>query len=427
MLSYHLDDLTITFDQQGSRDFTKVSYPARYGRLTEIKTSRYLYHVNLNGEVKYLQGLDKSWPHPAEWLKRTAGNDWVYYSAGDYKGIYDLFGEYYFPCLSYQSNSLFPENPFDHPSVKSAIRSWEDLLKDLRSHLSTAIPPAIREFINRMLENDTGYLRRRSEKLHHLLGGPLSVLPPDTRHVDYDVIPVIIADGCLYNCGFCSVKSGRQFSVRSRDDILEQIIRLKEYYGADLPNYNAIFLGHHDALRAGREVIEFAAYRAYDLFDFRNSNMKGPRLFLFGSADSLLELEDVALETLNRLPFYSTLNVGLESADTVTLKELRKPLTGERVREAFRRMQEVNRRFENLEVTVNFVLGEDLPVSHFDSLSDLTARRTEPPSPKGALYLSPFLGDAGQTGARRRKILKVFNELKTRSPVPTFLYLIQRL
>jgi hypothetical protein len=90
-------------------------------------------------------------------------------------------------------------------------------------------------------------------------------------------------------------------------------------------------------------------------------------------------------------------------------------------------MLEDNRRFENLEVTANFVLGKDLPVSHFDSLSDLTARRMEPPSPKGALYLSPLLGGGSQTGVRRRKILKVFNELKTRSPVPTFLYLIQRL
>jgi hypothetical protein len=87
--------------------------------------------VNPNGEIKYLQGLDKGWPYPAEWLKRTAGNDWVYYSAGDYKGVYGLLGEYYVPCLSYQSNSIFSEKPFDHPSVRSAIRLREDLLKDL--------------------------------------------------------------------------------------------------------------------------------------------------------------------------------------------------------------------------------------------------------------------------------------------------------
>jgi hypothetical protein len=278
-----------------------------------------------------------------------------------------------------------------------------------------------------MLQNDTESLRSKAKRLHHLLGGPITVLPPDTRHVDYDVIPVIIADGCQYHCGFCGVKSGRHFSVRSREDILGQIKGLKKYYGADLPNYNAAFLGQHDALRAGPEVIELAASRAYELFGFRTSHMKGPRLFLFGSADSLLGLEDAALERLNRLPFYSTINVGLESADTATLRTLGKPLTGERVREAFCRILEVNRRFENLEVTANFLLDRDLPVSHFDSLSDLTARRTGFSSPKGSLYLSPLLGGLNQTAGRRRKILKLFNDLKTRSPVPTFLYLIQRL
>jgi hypothetical protein len=427
MLSCQLDDHVLTLDKRGSRQFTKVSYPIRYGRFAEIQTPEALYQVNLNGEIKYLQGRDPGWPHAAEWLKRTAGNDWIYYSSGDYKGVYELFGEYYVPCLSYQSNSLFSEDPFDHPSVKSAIRSWEDLLKNLRRYRSAAIPEAFKDFITRMLENDADSLGARSEQLHHLLGGPVTVLPPDTRHVDYDVIPVIVADGCVYHCGFCGVKSGRSFSVRSRNDILTQITRLREFYGDDRSNYNSIFLGQHDALRAGRETIEFAASRAYDLLDFGNSTMKEPRLFLFGSVDALLESEEATLRMLNELPFYSTINVGFESADTATLKALQKPLTGDRVRGAFHRMQEINQEFQNLEVTANFVLGEGLPPSHFDSLSDLTANHREPATLKGAFYLSPLLGGTGQTGVRRRRILKNFNELKTRSPVPTFLYLIQRL
>jgi hypothetical protein len=114
MESYHFDDLSIILNKEGSREFSKVSYPIRYGRFAEIKTPDYVFQFNLNGEIKYIQGRGQSWLHPAEWLKRTVANDWIYYSAGGYSSVYDFFGEYYLPCLSYPSNPIISDNPFDY-------------------------------------------------------------------------------------------------------------------------------------------------------------------------------------------------------------------------------------------------------------------------------------------------------------------------
>ncbi|PIP37945.1 MAG: radical SAM domain-containing protein, partial [Desulfobacterales bacterium CG23_combo_of_CG06-09_8_20_14_all_52_9] len=106
MTAYAFDDLSIVLNREGAREFLKLSVPMRHGRYHEIRTSKHLVQFNLNAEIKYIQGRHRDWPHPSEWLKRTMGNDWVYYSVGSYNDIFDIAGEYYFPCLSYD------ENPF---------------------------------------------------------------------------------------------------------------------------------------------------------------------------------------------------------------------------------------------------------------------------------------------------------------------------
>lgn len=56
----------------------------RYGKCSIIKTLEYEFLFNLNGEVKFIRGLNlKNWPHSTEQLKRTDGNDWMYYSVRD--------------------------------------------------------------------------------------------------------------------------------------------------------------------------------------------------------------------------------------------------------------------------------------------------------------------------------------------------------
>jgi hypothetical protein len=240
--------------------------------------------------------------------------------------------------------------------------------------------------------------------------------------VEYDVIPVVIADGCLYNCRFCRVKSGLPFQLRSEADMEEQIRSLREFYGRDLQNFNSIFLGQHDALFAGREPIEFAARKAYEGLSVARSRMKEPRLFLFGSVDSMLRAEEALFPMLNRLPFFTYINLGLESADAETFAALGKPLTPERVRRAFRQMINVNRRFENIEVTANFVYGAKLPAGHLASIIDLTRSHLDHFHGKGAIYVSPL-----ESIGSKEEMLRDFAELKRMCRLPCYIYLIQRL
>jgi hypothetical protein len=427
MESYQLDDLIITLNKEGSREFSKVSFPMRHGLFSEVRTPEYLFQFNLNGEIKFIRGLTQTWPHPAEWLKRTVGNDWVYYSAGDYKGIYDYFGEYYFPYLSYPSNSIIDGDPFKDRSVILAKKSLRVLHARIGKLISGPKPKRLKDFLTHVTRNDEETLRRRADQLHRLIGGQVTVLPPDTRHVDYEVIPIIVADGCLYHCGFCSVKSGQDFAPRAPKDVMRQMKDLKRFLGRDLHNYNAIFLGQHDALSAGRDLLERTAERAYEIFEFERSHLRGACLFLFGSVDSMVRSEEGLFESLSRFPFSTHINVGLESNDLKTLEKLKKPVSVEKIWEAFTRILDINRRYEKIEVTSNFVFGEDLPSGHLPSLLELTRHKSNLTGNKGALYLSPLVDEGMGENKSKRELLRKFLKLKTESRLPTFIYLIQRL
>ncbi|PIV24152.1 MAG: hypothetical protein COZ69_12195 [Deltaproteobacteria bacterium CG_4_8_14_3_um_filter_45_9] len=427
MESYPLDNLIITLNKEGPREYQKVSFPIRYGCFSEIKTSDTISQFNLNGEIKFIQGIGERWPHPAEWLKRTMGNDWIYYSAGDYKDIYDYFGEYYFPFLSYPSNSIIGNNPFGGDAVNYAMKSWQLIRGKIKELIPGIKPKGLKDFLTRVVKNDEKNLRLKSGQLHHLIDGQVTVLPPDSRHVDYEVIPVIVADGCLYNCGFCRVKTGQDFAPRTPKNIMGQIKNLKRFYGKDLRNYNAIFLGQHDALSAGRELIELAANSAHEIFELERSYLKGTFLFLFGSVDSMIHSEEKLFESLNSLPFLTYINIGLESNDPTTLETLKKPVSVERVREAFSRILDINRRYEKIEVTSNFVFGKDLPPGHYPSLLELTRNRLNLSRNKGTVYLSPLMDEGMRDKESKRELLRGFLKLKTLSRLPTFIYLIQRL
>ncbi len=427
MEQHRLGGLDIVIGRWGSREYAKVSYPLRYGCFSEIVSPEIACQFNLNGELKFLQGRGRDWPHPAEWLKRSPGGDWIYYSGGEYREIFGLFGEYYVPRLSYRSNCIFRNDPFQDDRVNSALQAWGPLCEGLTDLLPSAGTGPLRDFVESVCEHDPAALARRARRLHALLGGRLSVLPPDTRHVDYDVIPVVVADGCLYHCTFCAVKSARAFRPRSRDDIQAQIEGLRELYARDVANYNSLFLGCHDALAAGGEKIAFAAARAHEVLEMGASYMKGARLFLFGSVDSLLSSGEDVFEAIRRLPFYTHINVGLESADSETLEALGKPVSAGRVARAFERMLEINRSYPNIEVSANFVCGMRLPPGHLPSVVSLAGERLNRQAEKGALYLSPLLDGTPLQASEKRKLLQAFREVKMRIRMPVYLYLIQRL
>ena len=85
-------------------------------------------------------------------------------------------------------------------------------------------------------------------------------------------------------------------------------------------------------------------------------------------------------------------------------------------------MLDINRTYKNIEITANFVLGCDLPESHYSSLVDLTRNELDHVYSKGSIYLSP-LYNCGD----KKKMQKKFNELKRLSRLPTYIYLLQRL
>ncbi len=421
----HLNNLAISVEKQGPGKITKASFPLRYGKYSEIKTAEYEFCFNLNGEIKSIRGLNTNWPHPAEQLKRTDGNDWVYYSVGDKsgeQGVIAWLGEYYLPCFPYPSNSVWEVNYFSDPGIMNAFAAWPQLYANLYEAPKNRFHSKARGLISKILNNNDSVLFERSKKLNSIIGERLSVLPPDTRHVDYEIIPLNIADGCLYKCKFCYVKSALPFQTRSKAEIIEQIRQLKAFYGRNLENYNALFLGNHDALEAGEELISMAASEACKEFGFRQSRAQTPLLFLFGSVHSLLKAENKLFETLNILPYYTYINIGFESIDEPTLGFISKPLDEFKVREAFEKMLDINSAFKNIEITGNFLIGQGLLASHYESLKELLRDIPAASRSKGAIYLSPL-----KDSPKKRELLPLFSEIKKQSSIPVYIYLIQRL
>jgi radical SAM superfamily enzyme YgiQ (UPF0313 family) len=420
--SYKFSNLEITVDRQGADRFQKMSFPIRYGRYCEVKTPDYLFEFNLKAEVKFIRGRNGNWPHPAEWLKRTDANDWVFYSTGGYSGVFDVLGEYYRPCLSYPSNSVWEYNPFADDDVQRALKAVSQLPGYLRALPTRGLPQEIRHFVDLVRGNTAQALAEKSKKLHQIVGARVAVLPPDTRHVDYNVIPLMIADGCLYRCNFCCFKSRNGFAARTRENVLEQIRQLQVYYGPNLKNYNALFVGNHDALAAGGELIRSAVSEAYCSFQFETAHMKNPTLFMFASVDSFLNAGDHIFDFLNRLPLATYINIGLESADEATLGYLNKPLDVQKVKDALRKMLAVNRSYAGIEVTANFLMGDHLSDKHYDCIIELIREELERHYSKGAVYLSPLMNSRD-----RHEMMRRFSAIKSLSRLPTYLYLIQRL
>ena len=418
---YQNKELKITLNREGSPNYTKISYPLRYGIFQEIITRNEILHFNLNQEIIRAIGRTRDWIHPNEWLKRTRGNDWVYYSNGGYTGVFEATGEYYLPNLQYPTNAIIGGKPFKEPAVKSLFETWYERITAIRDSAST-MPDSVNLFLHKACSNTPEILQKSAEELFKISGGRVTVMPPDARHVDYDIIPLTICLGCLYKCSFCRIKNSHAFALKEKSEIQEQILKLKELYSLDIANYNSLFLGEHDALAAGRELIIFAVEQALNLLDLGRSNLNGTNLFLFGSVDSLLDSDPDLFTRLNNLFSQTYINIGLESADQETLDQLGKPITAGKVEKAFERIQLLNSKHQNIEITANFVMDNFLPKGHYPAFLRLVRESFSHSKPKGTIYLSPMTIDRPS-----KEMVLEFNRLKCLSRVPTFLYIIQRL
>ncbi len=54
-----VDELSITTDKAGAREYAKVSYPVRYGVYNEIKTKDYIFQFDLRGELEVYPGAPR--------------------------------------------------------------------------------------------------------------------------------------------------------------------------------------------------------------------------------------------------------------------------------------------------------------------------------------------------------------------------------
>ncbi|MGW8194429.1 MAG: radical SAM protein [Desulforhopalus sp.] len=412
---------SIRVNRPGSRTYDKISFPVHCGIYTEIQTDDTVLHFNLNNEIIRAQQRGSGWQHPHEWLKRTACNDWVYYSTGGYTGVFEATGEYYLPNFSYPTNNLLGGRPFENEAVRQVTKTWYERLCTFRErHRRKTVDVAC--FLDDALRHTPQALAQKGLELHDAIGGPISVLPPDTRHVGYNVVPVTISRGCLYKCRFCKVKNSTLFEEESDAAILRQIDRLRELYGHDLYNYNSLFLGQHDALNCSPGKILFAIEAAFDKLRLQKSYLDGSNVFLFGSVTSLLNVPDDLFARLNTAADRVYINIGLEAADQETLDTIGKPVTAQRVRQAFRRIQDINDRYPTIEISANFIMDSDLPSKHYARILELIRDSLHRKKPKGSIYFSPLTFNQPS-----RSRLFEFNRLKIESRLPTYLYIIQRL
>jgi len=415
------DYCKFTIEKQGSSTYTKTSFPTHCGKYTEIETENFIFHFNLNGEIFRAKSKSQDWGHPHEWLKRTQGNDWVYYSTGGYTGVFEATGEYYLPNFQYPTNSILGGHPFTCSEITDVIKNWHDEIKRIKKY-SIHSPVPLQDFLNDAVKNTPEKLKKRAEKLFEIIEGRISVLPPDARHVDYNLIPLTISKGCLYKCRFCKVKNNTLFTEKTTGEVQNKIGQLKEFYGDDLLNYNSIFLGEHDALQASPGLILSSINEAYSSFNFTHSYLKGSNTFLFGSVTALLGSPDWFFKELEETGGNTYINIGLESADAETLDKLGKPITPKLVSESFSRIEEINNNYPTIEITANFLMDEGLPANHYPSIEKLIRDSQTHTRPKGTIYFSPLQFDQPS-----RKHLFTFNRLKIMSRFPTYLYIIQRL
>ncbi len=398
-----------------------MSFPIHCGIYSEIETRDFIFQCNLASEIFRAKGKGRDWAHPHEWLKRTAGNDWVYYSTGGYTGVFEATGEYYLPNFRYPTNSILGGHPFSHAEIAHISDTWHQLLQGVQARYHD-LPETCTTFLDNVIANNPDKLKHKAQQLHSIIGGRISVLPPDARHVDYNLIPLTISVGCLYKCAFCKVKNNTVFTEKTPAEITAQISELKQLYGNDLINYNSLFLGEHDALQTSPEKILSSIDKARQAFDFDHSYTTGSNIFLFGSVTSLLGATDEFFQQLENRRMMTYINIGLESADQQTLDRIGKPLTERLVQEAFWRSQAINDRYSFVEITANFIMDENLPDSHYKKILHLIRDQQVHVKPKGSIYFSPLAFDRPS-----RSRLFEFNRIKIQSRLPTYLYIIQRL
>lgn len=384
--------------EQGRRDFEPLSYPARYGLLWEVWFKKLVLRFDLEGRIKEVVVQSTQ-----ELLRRTMGNRWLFYEWGNYDQTFALTGAYY-----------LPRDMGEYPYVMGpGFREAATLLgKEMKATDSALLLKGLCE------------LDASARRLKDLLGVNIAVLPPETLWIRYEILPVLISEGCLYGCHFCTVKGPIAYKTISRKEIREQIIGLADLYGQEAANLGGIFLGQNDALAAESELVLYGAETAWEVI-LSHSIRSYRGLYLFASPHSFLQCQFSLIESLDRLPYDGIhINIGLESPCEKTLNQLGKPINPVIVQDVIQKAMVLNRETAKVVVSLNFLISHQLPNSHIKALEDILSFQLKKTA-RGAVFLSPLtsLKNHGNPSSPfiRREVLR----LKSLSVWPLYLYLIQ--
>lgn len=385
--------------EQGRKDFEPLSYPARYGLVWEACFKDLILRFDLEGRIKEIVVQSTQ-----ELLRRTMGNRWLLYEWGDYDRVFALTGAYYLPrdigCPPQVAGSWFYE-------VADLINKWMPTADN-----ALFLPKGLREL-------DTS-----ARRLKDLLGINIAVLPPETLWIHYEILPVLVSEGCLYGCRFCAVKGPIVYRTRSKDEIRAQIMGLAAIYGRESVNLGGIFLGQNDALAADSGHLLYGAEMAWELVLSRSArSYKG--LYLFASPHSFLRCPLSILQSLDMLGYDGIhINIGLESPCPETLKQLGKPIDPAMVQDVIQRAMTLNRETFRLNCSFNFLVSPSFPRGHIDGLEQLLSLQLKRTA-RGAVFLSPLTSLKNQGGPVSSFVKREVLRLKSLSVWPLYLYLIQ--
>lgn len=190
--------------------------------------------------------------------------------------------------------------------------------------------------------------------------------------------------GCPHNkCTFCGMYKGKKFRIRKVDEIKEDLLAARDFYGEE--NVRTVFFpdGNTIIMRTPRLV---------EIFDYTTELFpKLERITSYGSArfiirKSLDEWKQLQSAGLTRL------HVGIESGDAVLLEKLKKGATPEQMIEAGRRVKDAG--MELSEYILVGIGGRERTKEHaLDSAKVLNAidpdfirLRTWVPVPAAPLY-----------------------------------------
>jgi len=154
---------------------------------------------------------------------------------------------------------------------------------------------------------------------------PISILPPD----QYFSLVLQPAEGCSWNkCTFCSFYQDRRFRVKSPDEFLNHVKKVKEFFGRAIGLRKSIFLGDANALIIPQKRLVELIKIIHDEFPIGKSKNGFDHVFdgiysfldIFGaerkSYDEYVELRDLLLKRIY---------IGLETGDANLFKYLNKP------------------------------------------------------------------------------------------------------